>query len=299
MKRRRGRRGFWWWSWLLALVTIAGVVGGFFYGKKLWQDGPKDYLSSAKVSIHIRPPFVAKSAKLDDSGSRLNNITEEAVLRDIKSDEALAPIVTTLGLSKAWGLGTDDAVATLKSSVELDHERLMNELYVRVSRHDPVEAAQIANLIADGIYERVKTVDQQQKVEGEKKLELELQPFVQAEAEARVALKDALVAKGFAAEPEPGLGERPYLLDPIIRDAQLEWDSSRETLVGLKASQRAFENHWSKSVRPTIVVEKAVPAPGFYGPAAEPIQMQWALYGLTFGLILGSILSLICWKFFP
>ncbi len=299
MKRRRGRRGFWWWSWLLALVTIAGVVGGGLYGRKKWRDGPKDYLSTAKLSVHIRPPFVAKSARVEDVGSRLDNLNEEAVLRDLKSDEALRPIIDALDLTQAWGLGTDDALAELRSSIDLDHDRLVKELYVKVSRHDPEEAANVANLLADSVYGRVKVVDERQKLEGAKILKNELAPFIEAELEARMALKDAFAAKNIVIEPKPGMDVSAYLLDPDIRDAHLEWDSTRDTMAGVKDSQRAFESHWSRKVRPTVVTARAVPAPSFYGPEVEPIQMQWALYGLTGGMVLGSLLSLLCWKLFP
>lgn len=299
MKRRRGRRGFWWWSWLLALVTIGGVVGGFFYGKKQWEEAPKDYLSSAKLSVHIRPPFVARGSEVASGNSRLANLNEAAFLRDIKSDDALSPIISKLELSQKWGMGTDDALGELRSSVELEHNRQMKELYIIISRHEPDESAQVANLIADGIADRVKVVDEQQKLEGLKKLELELEPFVDDEVATRMVLKDVFTAKGITADPRPGLDVTTYLLDPTIRDAHLEWETALENLNGVKKSQLAFESHWKRPVRPTIVTENAVPPPTFAGPEAEPFQMQWALYGLTLGLIVGSVLSLICWKLFP
>lgn len=283
----------------MALVTILGVLGGGFYGRKKWADGPKDYYSIAKLSVHIRPPFVAKAAKLDDVGSRLDNLNEEAVLRDLKSDETLAPVIEAFDLAQAWGLGTDDALTELRSSVDLEHDRLDKELRVRVSRHDPVEAANIANMIADGVYERIKVVDERQKLEGARILEQELTPFLEAEEDARMALKEAFAAKKINIDPKPGMDVSAYLLEPSIRDAHLEWDTARETMIGVKDSQRAFESHWSRKLRPTIVTDKAVPATFFYGPQVEPIQMQWALYGLTFGLIVGSLLSLLCWKLFP
>jgi hypothetical protein len=299
MKRRRGRRGFWWWSWILALVTIGGVVGGFFYGKKQWENAPKDYLSSAKLSVHIRAPFVGRGAKLAASDGRLANPSEEAFLRDLKSDDALSPIISKLDLSQKWALGTDDALGELRSSVELEYDRQMKQLLIIISRHEPNESAEISNLIANGVAERVKVVDEQQKLEGLKKLELELKPFILEEVEARAVLKKSFIAKGINAEPEPGLSERPYLLDPTILDAHLEWNAALEILEGVKTSQDAFENHWRRPVRPTIVIENAVPPPTFAGPEVEPFQMQFALYGLTFGLIVGSLLSLICWKLFP
>ncbi len=54
-----------------------------------------------------------------------------------------------------------------------------------------------------------------------------------------------------------------------------------------------------RAVVPTIVMVKAVPPPTFSGPDVEPFQMEWALYGLTGGMVVGSLLSLLCWKLFP
>jgi len=299
MKRRRGRRGFWWWSWLLALVTIGGVVGGYFYGNKTWEDGPKDYQSWAKVSIHIRPPFVARGAQRDDSSSRLDNLNEEAVLRDIRSDEALSKVISDLSLTQVWEMGTDDALTQLRSSVNVEYERLEKTMAIIVTRHDPEESALIANTIANGVAERVKVVDQKQKLEGAKILSQELDPYIQGEIQAKTALKDAFADKGVTIDPKPGMDISTYLLDQGILEAHLEWETSRENLKGVKSSQGAFESHWKRDMRPTIVTEKAFAAPGFVGPEKEPIQRQWALYGLTLGLVIGSLLSLLCWKLFP
>ena len=299
MKRRRGRRGFWWWSWLLALVTIGGVVGGYFYGNKKWEDGPKDYQSWAKVSLHIRPPFVASGAQRNDSSSRLDNLNEEAVLRDIRSDEALSQVISDLSLTQVWEMGTDDALTELRSSVNVEYERLEKSMAIIVSRHDPNEAALIVNTIADGVAERVKVVDQKQKLAGAKILSQELAPYIQDEIQAKTALRDAFTDKGVTIDPKPGMDISIYLLDRKILEAHLEWQTSLENLQGVRSSQGAFESHWKRDMRPTIVTEKGVPPPSFVGPEKEPIQIQWALYGLTLGLVLGSLLSLLCWKLFP
>ncbi len=299
MKRRRGRRGFWWWSWLLALITVGGVVGGFFYGEKQWEEAPKDYYSSAKLSIHIREPFVARGAKLEASDSSLANLNEEAVLRDIKSEQALSPVLAEFELTQKWGMGTADALTELRSSVSLEHDRLLKVLFVIVSRHDANEAAQIANFIANGVAGRVKIVDEQQKIEGAENLKEELSPFVQSEIEARDDLKAAFADKGITIDPKPGVDVSTYLLDAVINEAYIKWEGTLDNLTGVKRSQGAFENHWRRDVRPTIVTEDAVAPPTFAGPEVEPFQMQWALYGLTLGLVGGSLLSLLCWKLFP
>jgi hypothetical protein len=299
MKRRRGRRGFWWWSWLLALITILGVVGGFLYGKKRWEDGPKDYVAAAKVSVHIRPPFVARGAKLGTTENRFDHLNEEAFLRELKSEEVLAQIVEDLKLYQNWEMAPGDAITELRTSVEFDHNRVAKELAIIVTQHDPELAAQIANTIAEGVYERVKIVDAKLKQEGAKKLELELAPHLAEELAARKIIADACAAKSVPFNPNTGISDSTYLLDPAIRDAHLEWDATRENLLSVKRSHIAFESHWKRDLRPSIVTEKAFPPPTFSGPEVEPIQMQWALYGLTLGLILGSVLSLICWKLFP
>jgi len=299
MKRRRGRRGFWWWSWLLALVTIGGVVGGYFYGNKRWEDGPKNYQSWAKVSIHIRPPFVARGAQRDDSSSRLDNLNEEAVLRDIRSEESLTKVISELNLTQAWELGTDDALTELRNSVNVEYERLEKSLTIVVTRHDPNEAAEVANTIANGVAERVKVVDEKQKLEGEKTLAQELDPFIRDEEQAKTALKDAFADKGVTIDPKPGMNISTYLLDPNILEAHIEWETTLENLKGVKAAQGDFESHWKRGMRPTIVTEKAFPAPSFVGPEKKPIQVEWALYGLTLGMVVGSLLSLLCWKLFP
>ena len=299
MKRRRGRRGFWWWSWLLALVTIGGVVGGFFFGKKQWEDAPKDYVSAATVSFHVRPPFVASGAGVQQTVSGIANLNEVAVMREIESDSVLSPLVTELDLSQKWGLGTDDAVAELREAIELDLNREKKELYVILTRPDPVESALIANGLADRIAPTIKAFDDQAKAEGVNKVDDELRPFLEAEADARATLKAALMAKDIKIDPEPGVDLGPYLFIPEVLAANLEWDSARENLETRRAEQGQYSSYWGRAVKPSIVMVRAEPPPTFSGPELKPFQVEWALYGLTTGLVVGSLLSLLCWKLFP
>ena len=299
MKRRRGRRGVWWWSWLLVLVTIGAVVGGFLYGKKRWEDAPKDFQSVATLSFHVRDPFVLPGKAALVSMSRMADPNEAGVLRETESDAALAPIVTEFDLTKKWELGTADALSELRTSLELELDREKNELYVSVIRHDPEEAAELANAVAKAIIPRIKELDEKRKVEGLAKQELELQPFQDEESESRASLKKVLTSKNIKIELTPGVDLGSYLFDEEILPAKLEWDSAIENLSSAQSGQSAYTNYWKKSVRPSLITTKAEPTPKFIGPALQPVQVEWSLYGLTAGLVVGSLLMLLCWKLFP
>jgi hypothetical protein len=300
MKRRRGRRVFWWWSWLLVLLTIGAVVGGFLHGKKRWEDAPKDFRSVATLSFHVRNPFVVPGQAALVSTSRLADSNEAEVMREIESEVALTPIVTEFDLAQKWGIGTEDALTELRTSLELELDRGKDDLYVIVIRHDPAEAAQLANAVAKGVISRIKVIDERKKVEMAKKLELELQPFVDEEVDARAKIKSALAENNIPIDPQPGMKiDEIYTVLPKVHDAMVEWDLAQRNLVERQSDQVQYTNYWKKSVRPSLVSENAVPALSFIGPELQPFQVEWSLYGLTLGLVVGSLLMLVCWNLFP
>ena len=47
------------------------------------------------------------------------------------------------------------------------------------------------------------------------------------------------------------------------------------------------------------MMAKATAPPSFVGPNLQPFQASWSVYGMTLGLVVGSLLILICWKLFP
>jgi len=108
-----------------------------------------------------------------------------------------------------------------------------------------------------------------------------------------------LAEKGVEIELYPGVDLDAYALIPEVLSARLEWDSKREIFETTKQGQGEYASYWGRAVKPTFVTSKAEAPRGFVGPDVEPFQMQWGLYGLTAGLVIGSLLTLICWKLFP
>lgn len=274
-------------------------MGGFLYGKKRWEEAPKDYQSVATISFHVRDPFVVPGKSAEVTSSRLADVNEAEVLRETESDAALAPIITKYDLTKKWELGTEDALSELRTSLELELDREKDELYAIVIRHDPAEAAELANAIAEGIIPRIKELDEKRRAEGLGKQDQEMQPFRDAETEARDALQKVLDAKEIKIKVTPNVDLGDYLFDEDILVAKLEWDSAVENVSSALRGQVSYTNYWKKAVRPSLVKEKAVPAPSFIGPELQPFQVEWSLFGMTGGLVLGSLLMLVCWKLFP
>lgn len=297
MKRRRGRRGFWWWSWVLALLTIGLTVGGYLYGEKRWEAAPKDYVAVAVLSVDIRKPFEASGVEAVETG--LLNDSETKTLEGVQSDQGLAPVVATLGLDKKWELSADDAVIELRSSVDLDLISDTKELTVLVTRHDPVEAAEIANAIARSIPGRIKASDEAMIERETAKLQEEMKPYAKEIEDARLALKAAFTANNIPIDPRPGLDVTPYNQIPAVLSANLAWVEAREFFLVAERGQREVERYLKRKIKPSIVKAPAVPPTTIAGPELKSFQVQTALYGLTAGLLLGSLVTFVLWKLFP
>jgi hypothetical protein len=293
MKKRRGRRGFWWWSWLLIALTIGGIVGGFFYGKKKWDEAPKEYLAYAALSFHVRDAFMSAGS------TGLVDANESEVLRNVKSEESLRGIALNLDFANQWGVNQDEAVIRLRRGLDLDLDQATDQLTVSARLNDSQDAADFANAVAAEIPNLIKRLDEKNKKEVMEQFSKEAQPLVDKELTAKAMLKDSLAAKGVKLEPGPGVDLGDYLYIPEVLDAKLEWDSSSEALKVMYEDQAKYRNYWSKSVRPSFVMAKAIAPPSFVGPNLQPFQTRWSVYGMTLGLIAGSLLMLICWKLFP
>lgn len=299
MKRRRGRRSLVWWSWLLALVTIAGVVGGYLYGAMRWAEAPKDYLSVAKLAINIRPPFVSQKAGIELSAGVMANVNEQEVLRRIESEEVLGLLVKRLDLTGRWDVGTSEAVNRIRTGLLLDLDKETDILSVQVSLHHPEDAAEVANALAALVPETVSEFDALKKAAAFELLKAESQPLEDLESEAKEKLTQALANNGINLKLTPEIDLGPYQEFKDVLTAKVEWDSAREDLLELQKEQGEYRQYWLRALRPTLVTQKAEVRTNFVGPPVKPFQKRWATYGLTAGMFLGSLLMFLCWKLFP
>lgn len=267
-------------------------------GKKEWEEAPKEFQTTAKLTFHTRSPFVASQSGVQASSNSVANENESQVLREVLSDEILGEIVTKLDLAKKWGMAPAEVIMQLRSGVELDLTKERAELNVQVTLYDPAEAAEVANAIAEAVPGLIKVLDERNKVEGFKGLEMEVQPLVDEEFAALSRLKERLKENGITIEPGPGVDLGDYLFIREVLDAKVEWDAAREILASMSKGQAEYRNYWGRSVKPSFIAARAEPPGGFVGPAVEPFQIRWSVYGMTAGMMLGSILMLIFWKLF-
>lgn len=297
MKRRRGRRGFWWWSWLLALITIGTTVGGFYYGEKRWEEAPKDYVAVAVLNVNIRKPFEASGVEVAETG--LLNDSETKTLEGIQSKEGLSPICESLNLAERWEMNLDESVSELRASVDLELDNDTKELSVLVTRHEPEEAAEIANAIARSIPGRIKASDETMIEKETSKLQEEMKPYLKEIEDARLELKRAFAANGIPIDPQPGLDVSLYNHIPAVVSANLAWVEAREFHEVAVKGQREVSVYLKRKIKPSFVKAPAIPPTTISGPELKPFQVQTSLYGLTVGLLSGSILMVILWKLFP
>jgi hypothetical protein len=299
MKKRRGRRGFWWWSWLLIVLTIGGVIGGFFYGKKRWDEAPKEYVAYSTVSFYVRDVFSPAQDGIQVGSAEVLDANESEVLRNAKLEKSLNGIALNLDFANQWGVTQNEAVIKLRGGLDLDLDQTTDQLAVEARLNDSQNTADFANAVADEIPNLIKQLDEKNKEEALEQFSRDAQPFVDENITAKEKLKESLAAKGVKLEPGPGVDLGDYLYIPEILDAKLEWDSTSDALQAIYDSQSEYRNYWSKKVRPSFVIAKATAPPNFVGPNLQPFQARWSVYGMTLGLVVGSLLMLICWKLFP
>lgn len=299
MKKRRGRRGFWWWSWLLIVLTIGGVVGGFFYGKQKWDEAPKEYVAYAALSFHVRDVFRSTQNGLEVGSIGVADANESEVLRNVKSEESLKEIAQNLDFANQWGVSQNEAILQLRGGLDLDLDQVSDQLAVAARLTNSQEAADFANAVATEIPKLIKRLDEKNKKEAMEQFSRDAQPLVDENITAKEKLKESLTAKGVKLEPGPGVDLGDYLYIPEVLDAKLEWDSTSDALKEIYESQSEYRSYWSKTVRPSFVMTKASAPPNFVGPNLQPFQARWSVYGMTAGLVVGSLLMLTCWKLFP
>lgn len=274
-------------------------MGGFFLGKKKWEEAPKEYVASASVSFNVRDVFVSSQQGVRNDAAGVPDANEAEVLRQAQSEDFLQKVARKLELTKRWEMSATEVVARLRSALDLDLDTSTDQLQVNTNLNHPQDAADFANAVAEELPELIVQIDEQNKEQSVAQLVIDAQPFVDEEVDAKSRLREALLAKGVKIEPGSGVDLGDYLLIPEVREAKLDWDSAKESLEAFNGSQSKYQSYWSKRVRPSMVIAKALAPPSFVGPALRPFETRWSVYGMTAGLIAGSLMMLACWKLFP
>ncbi|MDA7876300.1 hypothetical protein N9A82_05040, partial [Akkermansiaceae bacterium] len=198
-----------------------------------------------------------------------------------------------------WGMTQNEAIIRLRGGLDLDLDQVTDQLTVGARLNDSQDTADFANAVATEIPNLIKRLDEKKKKEATDQFSRDAQPLVDENLTAKEKLKESLAAKGVKLEPGPGVDLGDYLYIPEVLDAKLEWDSTSDALKAIYDSQSEYRNYWSKVVSPSFVMAKATAPPSFVGPNLQPFQARWSVYGMTAGLVVGSLLMLICWKLFP
>jgi hypothetical protein len=224
---------------------------------------------------------------------------QSEVLRNVKLEESLKGIALNLDFANQWGMTQNEAVFRLRGGLDLDLDLVADQLTVEARLNDSQDTADFANAVAAEIPNLIKRLDEKKKKEATDQFSRDAQPLVDENLTAKEKLKESLAAKGVKLEPGPGVDLGDYLYIPEVLDAKLEWDSTSDALKAIYDSQSEYRNYWSKEVSPSFVMAKATAPPSFVGPNLQPFQARWSVYGMTAGLVVGSLLMLICWKLFP
>ena len=91
----------------------------------------------------------------------------------------------------------------------------------------------------------------------------------------------------------------PYNQISAVVSANLAWVEALEFYEQAIKGQREFSNYLERGIKPSFIKVPAVPPTVIAAPALEPFQVQTALYGMTLGLLVGSLLMFVLWKLFP
>ena len=241
----------------------------------------------------------ARNDRVRASSTGVADANQSEVLRNVKLEEFLKGIALNLDFADQWGMTQNEAVIRLRGGLDLDLDQVTDQLTVGARLNDSQDTADFANAVATEIPNLIKRLDEKKKKEATDQFSRDAQPLADENLTAKEKLKESLAAKGVKLEPGPGVDLGDYLYIPEVLDAKLEWDSTSDALKAIYDSQSEYRNYWSKVVSPSFVMAKATAPPSFVGPNLQPFQARWSVYGMTAGLVVGSLLMLICWKLFP
>lgn len=297
MKHRRGKRGFWWWTWLLVLFVLAGVFGGRMIAEKKWAELPKEYQASAILVVKGRPPFKASAGGTSITSVSLSELSLIAAIRD---QNALARVAQRLDLPSQWKENPDEVIRVLRAGLETNSRGDEGEVGIRATMHNAKDAKDVANTAAEIGAERISEVLEEERGRALLALDEEVSAVEKEVSKYRDRLTEALAAKGVnvTLTPNSDIQDlRLYFEDPNVQSLAMDWDHRRQRAPELKREQSVMRTYWNKTLVPPTIMQRAGLPQQPSGPDKAPLLRDGSLYGLILGLVLGLGAMLLCWKF--
>ena len=231
------------WLLITFVVFVLTILTGNYITDNLL---PKVYTATAQ--IQVLPHSHAGS---------FDQISFQKELETMQSPEFLLPVIYDLGLDKAWAKRIDksgldalppqdallpqDALAYMNKTLKLDVVRGTNIINITVSSDVPIEAARIANAIAD----RYKTL-------------LDAEEFENEHQHDNDSLRDQIARQQKVVdEKKTALGKMQKDQSPTYHDAQRDLDQQQSILDALNVRLKQNEADRQLEESPVRIISRA------------------------------------------
>lgn len=294
----------------MVLCLILGVVAGWQIGRQKWESMPKEFVAMAAIKVTPRPALRNPASQEGQTTSALTTgELDMRLLNGIRDQEATGRVVKRLKLAERWKVNESEAVALLRSQVDISKGYEENQFVVKARMHSAEDAALVANTVAEVGLERVQELMDEDRGKGLEILEGSVLNIGTEVEDARVLLNATLkrnqvpleLSASFALSPEPSNpfpALEPYYQLPGVLDAAMSWDRLRRKVSEVENEQERLRKYWNTPVVPPLVTEPAVAPAMASGPDQGPHVEKGILYGMTIGLAAGLLCMFLCWKFF-
>jgi len=277
MLKRKRRKGFWWYSWILVLLTIGGAVGGYFWGEKKWEKADKEYRSTAILDVPVRELFGVSSS---DGATGAESVNRNNALKSIRGVKTLKEVMRSLNLTSRWVVAEEECLKILTQSVSAEFGD-GNEVNLTVTRNSPKEAEELVNAVADQALEAVGLFDTQKKEKGLELLDEELERAREPIDRALASAASALEANKLPIVPNVDTDLSPYMEIKEILDAKVDLDAAKEDYRQAELAQLKKRSYWDRSLAAPKVIQKGVAPATFSGPEKKPFHNEGTLQGFT------------------
>jgi len=296
MQRRKTRKGYWWWSWLVAIFAAGGTIGGWFVGESLWKKSPKTYISSALIKVDIIPTYVEAGAR-EQMVDGLLNAEEVEILASLKSVHFLTMLATSANLWERWGVEENEGLKRLRKSLQFDLNK-DKELIVDVSRSTPEDALELAKTTAETTLWGLQQLAELRKVEGLRLMKEDLAGIKREVDDSTAELAAVLKRTGAPIEPKEGMNLDDFAFVEGVVEAKVVWETALADLKVKKKELLPMKLHWERKVKEPILLEEPQLPTRISFSQKEDYQTQGAVAGVSVGIVLGLLAMLVCWKIF-